>query len=107
MSLETYYTVAQVAAKVQLHRKTVIEKMKAGDFGRGVLDLAAPGTNGKRHDYRIPASGVQAWLAGRCLFLEVVPTVAAPVFSGDEGIVARSEGELRRKASKRLEQEAA
>lgn len=92
VAVEMHYTVDQVALLVQLHPKTVIEKMKAGAFGV-YRDLADPNKEAKKqsHDYRIPASGINAYLD-----CHTPPQL---------GICARNEGELRRKASLMLTDE--
>lgn len=76
-----YYSVAEVSLLMRLHEKTVLLKMHDGEFGDGVVNL---GTEAGP-DYRIPASGVNAYLERRRIFRE-------------PGIAARSIGELRRKA---------
>lgn len=81
--VEMHYTVAEVSLLVRLCPKTVIVKLKAGEFGPDVVDLGTPPA---RSDYRIPASGVNAWLSARRVFSEL-------------GIAVRSTGELRRKAA--------
>lgn len=87
-ALELYYTPEETSVLVKLHVKTVREKLIAGEFGRDVVNLGSD----QRPDYRIPASGVNAYLHGRRLFSEP---------SEDMGIPARSIGELRRKARDR------
>jgi hypothetical protein len=59
----------------------VRERIHAREFGHGVVNLG-----GARADYRIPASGINAYLARRKIFME------------EPGILARSVGELRRKS---------
>lgn len=81
-AVEKYYSIQEVALLVSLHESTIITKMKARDFGDDVVNLGSD----QRPDYRIPASGVNAWLAARRLFSE-------------PGIAARSVGELRRKSA--------
>ena len=80
-AVEKYYSPAEVSLLLSLCTKTVIEKLKAGDFGEQVVNLGSE----LRPDYRIPASGMNAWLERRRVFTE-------------PGIAARSAGELRRKA---------
>jgi hypothetical protein len=79
--VEKFYSAAEVALLLSLCAKTVLERIKAGDLGADVVNLGSDA----RPDYRIPASGINAWLAARRVFLE-------------PGIAARSTGELRRKA---------
>jgi hypothetical protein len=76
-----YYTPDEVGMLLRLCSKTVIQRIKAGDFGPNVADIGSD----RQADYRIPASGVNAYLASRRVFSE-------------PGIAARSVGELRRKA---------
>jgi len=86
-AVEMHYTIDEAALLLRLHRKTVIERLLRGDYGREVNNQ---GTE-QRPDYRIPASGLNADLARRRVFLE----------STDLGIPARSPGELRRKVRTR------
>jgi hypothetical protein len=79
--VEKFYSVAEVALLLSLCAKTVLAKAKTGELGDDVVNLGSDA----RPDYRIPASGINEWLAGRRVFLE-------------PGIAARSTGELRRKA---------
>lgn len=81
--VEMHYTALEVAMLLRLHRLTVVAKMKAGEFGQAYN----AGTE-KQPDWRIPASGVNAWLESRRLFTEL-------------GVAARSGGELRRKIHQR------
>lgn len=80
-AVEKYYSVAETSLLLSLHDKTVLKKVKLGEFGAGVVNL---GTE-KRPDYRLPASGLNTYLAQRLVFKE-------------PGILARTVGELRRKA---------
>jgi len=82
-AVEKFYSVAETALLLSLCTKTVIEKLKARDLGSDVVNLGSE----LRPDYRIPASGINAWLESRRVFLE-------------PGIAARSTGELRRKAQR-------
>lgn len=82
-AVEMYYTVQAVGLLLGFCPKTVIVKLKAGEFGSGVVDLGTVA----RPDYRLPASGVNGYLDARRVFSEVEP------------IAARSIGELRRKAA--------
>lgn len=81
-AVEMHYTVAQVSLLVGLCTKSVLAKVKAREFGADVVNLGSE----LRPDYRLPASGVNAFLASRRVFSESV------------GISARSTGEIRRKA---------
>jgi len=83
-AIEKYYTIAQAAWQLELSGKTITQRMLAGEFGREIVNL---GGEGKAADWRIPASGLNAWLDTRRLF-------SAP----PQPIAARSVGELRRKA---------
>ena len=80
-AVEKFYSVHETALLLSLCSKTVIEKLKARAFGEAVVNLGSD----LRPDYRIPASGINAWLDSRRVFSEI-------------GISARSTGELRRKA---------
>lgn len=82
-AVEMHYTVQEAALLLRLCDKTVIVKLKAGEFGRDVVDLGSA----KRPDYRLPASGINGYLDARRVFSE----------STELGIAARSVGELRRK----------
>ena len=86
-AVEKFYSVAETALLLSLCTKTVIEKLKAREMGEEVVNLGSPA----RPDYRIPASGINGWLAARRVF---------SFSTTDPGIAARSTGELRRKASK-------
>ena len=79
-AVEKFYSVAEVSLLLSLCSKTVLEKIKARDLGTEVVNLGSE----LRPDYRVPASGINAWLESRRVFS--VP-----------GIAARSVGELRRK----------
>lgn len=81
-AVEKFYSVQDVGLLLTLCDKTVIVKLKAREFGEEVVNL---GTD-QRPDYRIPASGINDYLASRRVFSE-------------PGIAARTTGELRRKAS--------
>lgn len=80
-AVEKFYSVAETALLLSMCTKTVIERLKSREFGEDVVNLASEA----RPEYRIPASGINAWLSRRRVFSEL-------------GIAARSEGELRRKA---------
>lgn len=84
-AVEIYYTVQECALVIRLSDRTVKDKAKAGEFGQGVVDLGTL----KKPDYRIPGSGINAYLDARRLFSESTDPV---------GISARTEGELRRKS---------
>lgn len=81
--MELYYTVQQTSLLLALCDKTVIQKLKAGDLGRDVVNLGSM----VRPDYRIPASGINSYLDGHRVFSFLNP------------VAARTEGELRRKAA--------
>jgi len=74
--VEMYYSIGQVALAFQMSERWVRDRVNAGDFGCGVLDL-----NG---DIRIPASGLNEYAAAH-----------TRVYS--EPIKARNRGELLRK----------
>lgn len=82
--VEAFYTVAHVCALLQVSRDWLDERMRAGEFGT-IVDLNA---GGGRPEIRIPASGINEYLATH----EYQPAKA---------VVARSKGELRRKALER------
>lgn len=82
-AVEKFYSVAETALLLSICTKTVIEKLKARELGEDVVNLGSAA----RPDYRIPASGINGWLAARRVFS----------FSTDTGVAARSKGELRRK----------
>src|SRR4051812_28939553 len=89
-AVEKYYSVEEAMFLLGYTcSKTIIRKIKAGDFGSDVVDL---GEN--QPDYRIPASGLNAFLDRRRLFSE------SDSSNTDMGISARTIGELRRKVSK-------
>ena len=81
-AVEKFYSVREAELLLSLCAKTVIHKLKNREFGEDVVNLGSP----ERADYRIPASGLNAFLARRRVFSE-------------PGIVARTTGELRRKAA--------
>ena len=83
-AVEKFYSVAECALLLSLCDKTVIGKLKAREFGAGVVNVGSE----VRPDYRVPASGLNAWLESRRVFCE------AP------GISARTETELRRKVGR-------
>lgn len=83
-AVEMFYTVNEAALLLKLHRSTVLDKMKAREFGAGVVNL---GSN-EQPDYRVPASGLNDYLNKHLVFAEKT----AP------GLAARCDGELRRKA---------
>ena len=80
--VEKFYSIAETALLLSLSDKTVRRRLEAGELGVDVVNLGSDA----QPDYRIPASGINAWLAARRVFLE-------------PGITARSVGELRRKAT--------
>lgn len=86
-AVEKYYSIAELALLVGLSAKTITVKMRAREFGDGVVNLGSDKPGGE--DFRVPASGFNAWLERRRVFSEV----ASP-----PGIAARSVGELRRRA---------
>jgi excisionase family DNA binding protein len=81
---EKYYSVAEVALLLSCSADTVKRRIKSGKLGLGVVNI---GEDGKGADWRVPASGLNAYLQARRLFNEAEP-----------GVTARSIGELRRKA---------
>jgi hypothetical protein len=82
-AVEKYYSVAECALLLSCSEKTILRKLKAGDFGKEVVNLGSA----EGADYRVPASGLNEYLRGRRVFSE----------SMEPGVDARSVGELRRK----------
>ena len=78
-AVEMYYSVTEAAFLLRVCTKTVLGALKARALGDEVVNLGSPA----RPDYRIPASGLNGYLAARRVF-------PAP------GTPARSPGELRR-----------
>jgi len=81
-AVEKFYSIAETALLLSLSDKTIRRRLESGELGVEVVNLGSASAP----DYRIPASGINAWLAARRVFLE-------------PGITARSVGELRRKAA--------
>lgn len=82
-AVEKFYSAAETCLLLS-SRATVMRRLKAGGLGTDVVNLGSH----EAPDYRIPASGINAWLESRRVFLE-------------PGIMARGVGELRRKAAAR------
>jgi hypothetical protein len=82
-AVEHFYSVQAASLLLGLSTKTVLVKLKAGDLGRGVVNLGGS----QRPDYRIPASGLNGYLNSRRVFSETPAPIAT-----------RSVGELRRKS---------
>jgi hypothetical protein len=79
-TIEKYYRVRDVALLLDFCTKWVVERAKAGEFGRCFCL--------EGDDYRIPAAGVNAFIErNRVRPKEEIKPIAA-----------RTEGELRRKA---------
>lgn len=87
-AVEKYYSISEIALLWSCCSKTVLRLLKAREFGEAPMNLGSE----ERPDYRIPASAVNACAARRAVFTE-------------PGIVARSEGELRRKDALRVQQQ--
>lgn len=88
-AIEKYYSIEEARFLLGFKcNKTVIEKLKAQEFGAEVVNLGSA----KKPDYRIPASGLNFYLDRRRLFTESDSTA-------ETGIVARTVGELRRKVN--------
>lgn len=85
-AVEKFYSVEETALLLSLCTKTVLRQLKARELGDEVVNLGSE----ERPDYRIPASGINAWLNRRRVFSEL-------------GIAARTPGELRRKSLKQAE----
>jgi hypothetical protein len=84
-AIEKYYTVSAVALLLDFSTKWVTEQLLAGQFGK-CIRLGS----GRTADYRIPASGINGWIARNSIGLDA----HAPV----EPIAAQNQGQLRRKA---------
>ena len=83
---EMFYTIQEVSMLLRVHQKTVLAKMKSREFGSGVVNIGSE----QRPDYRVPASGVNEYLAKHRVFTEAtVP-----------GVPTRCTGELRRKVAR-------
>lgn len=80
-AVEKFYTVAEVALLLSVCTKSVLRKIRAREFGEAIVNLGGA----ERPDYRVPASGLNAYLEAHRVFSE-------------PGIAARSVGELRRKS---------
>jgi hypothetical protein len=78
--VEKFYSVQEIALLLSMSPKWVIGKLNEKAFGTGVKNLGSD----RAPDYRVPASGINA-------FLETCAVFSEP------GIAARSTGELRRK----------
>ncbi|HXJ73058.1 MAG TPA: hypothetical protein VNM37_09395 [Candidatus Dormibacteraeota bacterium] len=81
--VEKYYSVSECALLLSVCEKTVLRAIKARELGDQVVNLGSE----ERPSYRIPAVGINEYLARRRVFSE-------------PGVAARSVGELRRKAAK-------
>lgn len=86
-----YYTPGEIALLLRLHVKTVLGMLRAGAMGGGIVNVGSE----VRPDYRVPASAVNGWLAGRRVFQE--RDLPQP------GVAAGSEAVLRRKVRKQLQ----
>lgn len=75
-----HYSVAEVAFLLRLCEKTVLRKLHDREFGEGVINVGGF----ERPDYRIPASGVNAYVDKHKIFAEL-------------GIAARSAEDLRQR----------
>lgn len=91
--IEQYYSVRLAAERLGLHERTVVIKLKARAFGNGVVNLSSTAAP----DYRIPASGLNAFLNARRIFLPDCNAQSEP--KPELPIAARTIGELRRKAA--------
>lgn len=80
-AVEKYYTILEAALLLSVSTRTIERKVAARELG----DVVNLGTI-DRPVYRIPASGLNAYLEAHKL-------------SAEPGIAARSIGELRRKAA--------
>lgn len=83
-AVEKYYSVAEVALLLSVSDKTVLRRLRDREFGDEVCNVGGD----KRPEYRIPASGINAYLHRRKVF-------AAD--ASELGVAARTVQELRRK----------
>lgn len=83
-AVEKYYSVQECALLLSVSERTILRRIEDRELGE-VVNLGADEGRGK--DYRVPASGLNAYLHRRRVFTEDEP-----------GIVARTVGELRRKS---------
>lgn len=81
-AVEMFYTINEVSLLLRLHESTVRQRLHRREFGDAVVNLGSE----ERPDFRIPASGINAYLERRRIFLE-----------RELGVPASSEAELRRK----------
>ena len=81
-AVEKYYSVTETCLLLSVSSDTVIRRMRAGEFGPDCVNLGSAAGP----DFRIPASGINAWLERCRVYTE-------------PGIAARSVGELRRKVA--------
>jgi hypothetical protein len=81
---EKYYAPYQVADLLSVSTKTVLRRLKDGEFGDKVVNVG----NADKPLYRIPASAVNAFAERHQVVTE------------EPGITARSEQDLRRKLGK-------
>src|SRR5690349_14551001 len=63
--VEHYYAPAALAVKLDVAPRTIVDWAKAGEFGSGVINLCPQSDRG---DWRIPESGVLAFIERRRLF---------------------------------------
>lgn len=113
MSVERYFKVSDLAARLDVSPKVVLAALARGEFSPP-SDATAPGPDCSNivdlgGDVRVPLSGVLFFLAGRrwpalpracAAVAEMVsePRVFLPVPDLEEPVTARSVWELRRKA---------
>ena len=90
---QNYYTVAETAKKLSCCSKTVLRRLHKGELGLDVVNVS----NDWQPDYRIPESGITAFLQARRVFASSQPGLVSQP-EPQVGIAARSIGELRRKA---------
>lgn len=84
--VEAYYTPAQLATLLNFTTQWVVKMILAGEFGPNCVRIGS-----KRADYRVPASGVNAWLTRNRVIVDLDQV---------KPITARSPGELRRKSKR-------
>lgn len=94
-TFELYFSVPEIAQRLDVSSKWVRSRMQAGEFGADLVDVAGglrvplSGVLVFLQRHQIPASGVAAAVVDR---LRPIPRRG---FSESKGITARSEGELR------------
>lgn len=98
-TFELYFSVQEIAQRLDVSAKWVRTRVDAGEFGAGLVNVAGgvrvplSGVLVFLQRHQVPANGVAAAVVDRSR------PVPPRVFSECSGITARSEGELRRKSN--------